>query len=231
LKVKISPSVLDSDFTRIGATLKMLEKNGIEYIHFDVMDGNFVPNLTFGAKLIKQLRPLTSLIFDTHLMINRPERYINTFIDAGCDIVTVHSEATRKTGEIIKNLHSAGRKAGLSIKPGTPVSSILKHLPALDLVLVMSVEPGFGGQKFMEGSLSKVRELRKLIDSRGYNCLIEIDGGVNASNVSLACEAGIDIFVAGSAIFGSKNPQKAIKELHAVVKRCALPRQASKNKN
>ncbi len=220
MSAKISASVLDSDFSEIKTTLRMLEDSKIEYIHFDVMDGNFVPSLTFGAKLIKPLRPLTRLVFDTHLMIKNPEKYLADFLDAGSDIVTVHAEATKKIKEIIETIHARGKKAGLSIKPGTPLSSIMKWLPSLDLVLVMSVEPGFGGQKFMEKMLEKVRELRAVIDEKKYSCLIEIDGGINTETVSKACSAGIDLFVAGRAIFGEPDPAVAIKNLMNAVKGC-----------
>jgi ribulose-phosphate 3-epimerase len=218
MSVEISPSVLDSDFTDIKNTLRMLESSGIKYVHFDVMDGNFVPNLTFGAKIIKPMRPLTRLIFDTHLMIKTPEKYAGDFIKAGADIITVHSEATNKIKQIIDEVHAAGRRVGISIKPKTPVSAIIKWLPSLDLVLVMSVEPGFGGQKFMEPMLDKVRRLRALIDSNKYKCMLEIDGGINKDNVGLACAAGIDLFVAGNAVFGSGDPRAAIKALQEAVK-------------
>jgi ribulose-phosphate 3-epimerase len=221
VSAKISPSILDSNFVEIKNTLRMLESSGIEYVHFDVMDGNFVPNLTFGAKIIKPLRPLTKLIFDTHLMINTPEKYAGDFLNAGSDIITVHVEATKKLPEIINAVHGAGKKIGISIKPKTPVSAVTKWLPQMDLVLVMSVEPGFGGQKFMETALEKVKELRLTIDKNKYKCLIELDGGINAGNVGSACAAGIDLFVAGNAIFGSGNPVEAIKELQeAAAKGC-----------
>jgi ribulose-phosphate 3-epimerase len=220
MSAKISASVLDSNFTEIKITLRMLEDSKIEYIHFDVMDGNFVPNLTFGARLIKPLRPLTKLVFDTHLMIKNPEKYLADFLDAGSDIVTVHAEATKKIKEIIGTIHARGKKAGLSIKPGTPLSSIMKWLPSLDLVLVMSVEPGFGGQKFMEKMLEKVRKLRAVIDEKKYSCLIEIDGGINAETLPNACAAGIDLFVAGRAIFGEKDPRVAIRNLMQAVNNC-----------
>jgi ribulose-phosphate 3-epimerase len=220
VKTEISPSVLDSDFSEIKDTLRMLEASGIKYVHFDVMDGNFVPNLTFGAKIIKPLRPHTKMIFDTHLMIKNPEKYIGDFLAAGSDIITVHIEAAKKIKEIIKTVHDAGKKIGLSIKPKTPASAVFKWLPHIDLVLVMSVEPGFGGQKFMQDALNKAEKLRELIDKNKYNCLLEIDGGVNAGLIPLICGAGIDLFVAGSAVFGQGDPVKAIKILQEAIKNC-----------
>jgi ribulose-phosphate 3-epimerase len=220
MKTEISPSVLDSNFAEIKDTLKVLESSGIKYVHFDVMDGNFVPNLTFGAKIIKPLRPLTKLVFDTHLMIKNPEKYAADFLSAGADILTIHIEATSKVKQIIDQVHSAGKKAGISIKPGTPVSKIKKWLPMTDLVLVMSVEPGFGGQKFMPDALKKVSELRAIIDKKKYNCILEIDGGVNASLVPEVCAAGVDLFVAGSAVFGGGNPAEAIKKLQEAINSC-----------
>lgn len=220
MKTEITPSVLDSDLSEIKSTLKMLEESGIKYVHFDVMDGNFVPNLTFGAKIIKPLRPLTKMIFDTHLMIKSPDKYLDDFIKAGSDIITVHFEATNKLQQIIDAIHAAGKKAGISIKPRTPVSKITKWLPKIDLALVMSVEPGFGGQKFMPAALEKAKTLRAIIDKNKYNCMLSIDGGVNAELVPLVCGAGIDLFVAGSAVFGGGNPKAAIKILQEAIKNC-----------
>ena len=220
-KVKLAPSILDSDFTEIKSTMKNLEKGNADYIHLDVMDGNFVPTLTFGPKIIKPMKKLTKLPFDTHLMINTPERYINDFIDAGADIVTIHFEAVKNVQKTLNMIKKRGKKAGISIKPKTPVSKILKYMPQLDLVLIMSVEPGFGGQKFMKSMLKKVRILRAIIDQKKYKCLIEIDGGINKHTAPLACAAGVDILVAGSAIFKSKNPIKAAKEIKAAGNGCS----------
>jgi ribulose-phosphate 3-epimerase len=212
-KPMLSPSILDSNFAEIKSTIKMLDKAGVEFIHFDVMDGNFVPNITFGPKIMAPLRPLTKAVFDTHLMILHPEKYADSFIQAGADIVTVHQEAVSDAQSIIKQIRSQGKKVGFSVKPKTPAKTLFKFIDQLDLILVMSVEPGFGGQKFMEPVLSKVADYRKLIDANGYNCLIEIDGGINKETAPKAFEAGVDIMVAGSAIFGSKDPSMAIKEL------------------
>ena len=217
----ISPSILDSDFSEIKATIKMLNGVQAEFIHFDVMDGNFVPAITFGPKIMKPLRPLTKAVFDTHLMINNPDKYADLFMDAGADIVCVHQEAVRDMNAMIKQVRNRGKKIGVSIKPNTPSSVLYPYIEKLDLILVMSVEPGFGGQKFMEPMLGKVRDFRALIDKNKYNCLIEIDGGINKTNAHLAVEAGVDAIVAGSAIFGSADPAAAIRELRAsFVKTC-----------
>jgi ribulose-phosphate 3-epimerase len=219
-KLMLSPSILDSDFSDIKATFRFLEESRVDFVHLDVMDGNFVPNITFGPKVIKWFRPHTNLPFDAHLMIEKPERYIDGFLDAGCDYITVHEEATAEPKAIIKKIKNAGKKAGISIKPNTPVSSILKYVDQLDLVLVMSVEPGFGGQKFMSAMLEKTRSLRALIDKNHYNCLIEIDGGINKETAPLACSAGCDVLVAGNAIFGAVNRTDAVMELRNSVKGC-----------
>src|ERR1035437_7838335 len=223
-KVMLSPSILDSDFSEIKSTIKMLDKAKAEFIHFDVMDGNFVPAITFGPKIMKPLRALTKIVFDTHLMILNPDKYADLFIDAGADIVTVHMEAVKDMKAMIKQVKDRGKKIGASIKPDTPSKTLHKYMENLDLVLVMSVEPGFGGQKFMEPMLDKVRDFRSIIDSNKLNCIIEIDGGINRENAHLACRAGVDAIVAGNAIFGSKNPAQAIKELRASFWRDIDPR-------
>ena len=218
--IMLSPSILDSNFAGIKSTIKMLDRAKAEFIHFDVMDGNFVPNLTFGPKIIKPLRPLTKTVFDTHLMILNPEKYADNFIEAGSDIVTVHQEAVKDPLAIIKQIKGRGKKVGFSIKPKTSAKSLFRFIEKLDLVLVMSVEPGFGGQKFMAPVLEKVRVYRDIIDKNGYKCLIEIDGGINKETAPAACAAGVDVLVAGSAIFGSPNPVKAMKEIRDSVRNC-----------
>jgi len=213
-----SPSILDSDFADIKNTLLFLEQQKADFVHLDVMDGNFVPNLTFGPKVIKWFRPYTKLPFDAHLMIEKPERYIDNFIDAGCDYITFHTEATAETPAIIDRIIKAGRKPGLSVKPGTAVDAIMPYLDRLSLVLIMSVEPGFGGQKFMENMLEKVRLLKTSIQKTGSSCLIEIDGGINTVTAPIAKSAGVDIFVAGNAIFGAPDRVKAFNDLKESVK-------------
>jgi len=214
---KLSVSILDSDFANLKDTIIMLAKSGADWIHFDVMDGDFVPNLTFGAKIIKSLRKLTSLPFDTHLMIKNPEKYLPDFIDAGCDVITIHYEATKKAKKIIENLKQSRIKTGISIKPHTPIDVLKDYLPDVDLVLVMSVEPGFGGQKFMKSTLQKVKSLKKIKEENNYNYMIEIDGGINPDTAPLAIKAGADVLVSGNAIFASKNPVKTIKNLKKIL--------------
>jgi ribulose-phosphate 3-epimerase len=213
----LSPSILDSNFAEIKSTISLLDRAKVEYIHFDVMDGNFVPNITFGPKIMRPLRSLTGIPFDTHLMILHPEKYAPLFIEAGADIITVHQEASSDLASLIKMIHAAGKKAGVSIKPGTPASTLYKYMDSVDLILVMSVEPGFGGQKFMVPMLDKVRDFRQIIDRNKYNCLIEIDGGINKDNAPAAFAAGVDIFVAGSAIFGAADPEASIAQLRAAL--------------
>jgi len=218
MKAKLSVSILDSDFSRIKDTLTMLERSRVNMIHFDVMDGNFVPNLTFGAKIIKPLRKLSKLTFDTHLMIKNPGKYLSDFINAGCDIITIHYEASKNINKTIQKINKSGIKLGVSIKPKTPVSVLKKYLPYLDLVLIMSVEPGFGGQKFMKSVLQKVKYLKKIRAAKKYKYLIEIDGGINLNTAPLAIKAGADILVVGNAIFSSKNPLNAIRNFKKLLK-------------
>ncbi len=212
-KVMLSPSILDTNIVEIKTTMGILNRAKAEYVHFDIMDGNFVPALTYGAKIMKPLRSLTSIKFDTHLMINNPEKYADGFIEAGADLIMAHQEAVKDIDSFIKQIKSQGRLVGLSIKPNTPADTLFKFMDRIDMVLVMSVEPGFGGQKFMPASLEKVKTYRKIIDDNKYNCLIEIDGGINVENAPLAAAAGADVLVAGSAVFGAKDPEQAIYAL------------------
>ncbi len=197
----LSPSLLGADFKILGSQIKETEKVGAEYLHIDVMDGIFVPSISFGMPLIKSIRPASRQFFDVHLMIVNPERYIGDFVKSGADGITFHLEASENPKEVIDKIHAEGVQAGISIKPATPVEEVYPYLPFVQMVLVMSVEPGFGGQAFIPESLDKIRQLREYIDANDLSVRIEVDGGIDKENVRKVIEAGADIFVAGSAVF------------------------------
>ena len=199
--IKISPSILSADFSKLGKEIQDLEKAKADLIHIDVMDGHFVPNITIGPEVIKKLRKYTSLPFDVHLMIKPVDNFIKNFAEAGSDIITIHPEATNNLLESIKKIKSYGKKAGVSLNPETTVDKVMPVLNMIDLVLVMSVNPGFGGQKFIKETLEKVKVLRKEIDIKKIKTKIEIDGGINFDNSKLAIDAGVDILVSGTTIF------------------------------
>jgi len=199
--IKISPSILSADFSKLGSEIQNLEKAKADLIHIDVMDGHFVPNITIGPEVINKLRKYTSLPFDVHLMISPVHDFIESFAEAGADIITIHPEATNDLVSSIQKIKSFNKKAGISLNPETSVKKVLPVLKLIDLVLVMSVNPGFGGQKFIKDTLEKVKILRKEIDSKKLKTQIEIDGGINFENAKMAKEAGVDILVSGTTIF------------------------------
>ena len=213
--VKISPSILSADFSKLGKEIQDLEKAGADLIHIDVMDGHFVPNITIGPEVISKLRKYTSLPFDVHLMISPVNNFIKSFAESGSDIITIHPEATPNLVETINKIKSFNKKVGVSLNPETSVDKVINVLNLIDLVLVMSVNPGFGGQKFMSETLEKVKRLRKEIDQKKFKTKIEIDGGINFENAKAAIKAGVDILVSGTTIFKENggNLKKNIQQL------------------
>ena len=209
----VAPSILSADFGNLERDIKMVDRSAAEWVHVDVMDGVFVPNISFGFPIMKPVRKATQKVLDVHLMIVEPGKYVKRFVEAGANYVTFHHEACADPRAVIAEIKAAGAKVGVSIKPATSAEEIFDYLGALDMVLVMSVEPGFGGQSFMPNSLDKVRALRKEIDEKGYDCLIEIDGGISAKNAREVFDAGVDVIVAGSSVFDAEDQEQAIIDI------------------
>jgi len=215
---KIAPSILSADFCRLGEEIKAVEAAGADYIHVDVMDGHFVPNITIGPLIVEAVRKITRLPLDVHLMIENPDRYIPDFAAAGADIIVVHAEASFHLHRSIQLIKSLGKKAGVSLNPATPLNFLEYVLADLDLVLLMTVNPGFGGQSFIEEALPKIKALRAMLDKRGLEAELEVDGGVKVDNIARISHAGADVFVAGSAVFGSSDYVATIKALKSQAK-------------
>lgn len=208
--IKLAPSILSADFARLLEDVKKVESAGCEYLHIDVMDGHFVPNITLGAGLVKSLRKDVNMVFDAHLMIENPDNYIKDFVDAGCDLIVVHQEACKHLHRTIQNIKSYNVKVGVALNPATPIETIKHVIEDVDMVLIMTVNPGFGGQSFIEGMIPKIEELKKLIDDRNLNVDIQVDGGIKPNNVDKVVKAGANIIVAGSAIFNSDDIESTV---------------------
>ncbi len=215
-RILVAPSILSADFGKMNEEIARMERCGVDVIHCDVMDGIFVPNITFGFKMISDIKKHTSLPLDVHLMIDLPERYVSRFIDSGADWLTFHVEATEKPAAVLESIKKAGIKCGAVISPDTPTSALTDLFPLCDIALLMSVYPGFGGQKFIENSLERMRELKKLRDATGSSALLEIDGGITETNAARVADAGADILVAGNTLFSASEPEKIVEKFHSL---------------
>ncbi|MGI6354440.1 MAG: ribulose-phosphate 3-epimerase [Lentisphaeria bacterium] len=217
-QVQIAPSILAADFCRLGDSVTAIAEGGADVVHIDIMDGHFVPNLSMGPAIVKAIRPLTSLPFDVHLMLSSPGRYVAAFVDAGADHITIHVESEGDLAAILREIHDAGCTAGITLRPGTPAISLAPYLPLVEMVLVMTVEPGFGGQSFMAAQLAKVREIKAMIQAIGRPIHLEVDGGIGAGNAGAVVAAGANVLVAGSSVYNAKGGAAAgISAIRAAV--------------
>ena len=211
MKYELSPSILSADFARLGEEIKAVEQTGVNYLHIDVMDGMFVPSISFGFPIIKSIRKMSNMVFDVHLMVEQPERYIEETAASGADIITIHAEACKHPDRAIEQIHQLGKKAGIALNPSTSLHELDYLLEKVDMVLLMTVNPGFGNQKYIPYCTGKVKELRTMIEERGLQTDIEVDGGINAATIDAVLEAGANILVAGSAVFGKETAKKCRK--------------------